>query len=81
MGTIRMLKTRRKKRKKKKKKSVFYLRLVGQEGDVDLLQRLDELGRRRLAQLVKQLVRACWWKEEKENMSHLQVNTVCIQLC
>ena len=34
------------------------LALVGQEGDVDLLQRPDELGHGRLAQLVEQCVGA-----------------------
>lgn len=34
------------------------LRLVGQEGDVDLLERLDELGHGVLAQVVEQLLGA-----------------------
>lgn len=36
----------------------FYLRLVGQEGDVDLRQGLDDFGRPTLHQLVEEWIRA-----------------------
>lgn len=36
----------------------IYLRLVGQEGDVDLCQSLDGFGRTALHQLVEQRIRA-----------------------
>lgn len=38
----------------------IYLRLVGQEGDVDLRQSLDGLGSAALHQLVEQRIGAGW---------------------
>lgn len=39
---------------------VAYLRLIGQEGDVDLRQSLDGFGSTALHQLIEQRIRAGW---------------------
>lgn len=44
-----------------------YLRLVGQEGDVDLRQCLDGFGSAALHQLVEQRIRAGWQGEIEKN--------------
>lgn len=45
----------------------IYLRLVGQEGDVDLRQSLDGFGSTALHQLVEQRIRAGWKCEIVKN--------------
>lgn len=39
---------------------IMHLRLVGQEGDVDLRQSLDDFGSPALHQLIKERIGACW---------------------
>lgn len=47
-----------------------YLRLIGQEGDVDLRQSLDEFGSSALHHFIKQRIGAGWKAEKQETVTH-----------